>query len=295
MEYPFSFIFTIFVLTNNYENPSNMEFEFKDDCVSPYISKISRAKYVSNSPLHTESNLGFTYLIFAYGKFEIFDNNNQLMTLPKIHLRGAGDYFSFISYENSMTIGIELPIQSLYNATGEPAGNFRNRLIDLNRFVHKDITELLYEKVGSANNLEEIENLIYEYLPEELKLWNTPSKSTPMTKLIYESKGLIDRTTLSKEFKLSDRSIERIFLKEVGSTPHNYIRLNRFNNVMRELQEPDSEVNSTLEKYGYYDRSHFEKDVNKFLGKGYLNYKKTGATLFESTLERTYNDLEKAG
>ena len=62
-------------------------------------------------------------------------------------------------------------------------------------------------------------------------------------------------------------TIERYFKKETGLTPKSFQTLQRFKKVLRELS---TSVNLDWQHYvlehGYYDQSHFIKEMKKFTG-----------------------------
>lgn len=270
-----------------------MDFEFIDNRKRPYILQVSKATYHDYSPLSTFSNLGVTYLVFVYGNIQYFDNHGVEQKLPKIYLKGAGDYCSLKGYENSYSIAFMLSTQAIFNATEKSASLFRNKLINVSRIINQDTLDLLYDQIGKSESLEEMEDIVYKYLSDDLRKWNFPSKTTPISNFILESKGHLDKKDLATKFDISDRTLERLFEKEIGTSPHNYIRLVKFNNLMKELQNPQNDLLNLMEKYGYYDRSHFEKEINIFLGMSYSDYLKEGKSLYEPVLSSAISYSEE--
>jgi AraC-like DNA-binding protein len=81
-----------------------------------------------------------------------------------------------------------------------------------------------------------------------------------------------------------------MFNKEVGASPYQFICLVRFNFIIRELTEnKHNSLEELIQKYNYYDHSHFEKDFKKFLGQSIASYKNDFNPLLSSALAREYN------
>jgi AraC-like DNA-binding protein len=94
---------------------------------------------------------------------------------------------------------------------------------------------------------------------------------------------------LTEVFPYSERSLNRIFNKEVGASPYRFICLVRFNYIIRELEKSEHiSLTSLIEQYNYFDQSHFEKDFQKFLGQSIKEYKNDNNPLLTNGLSRTY-------
>jgi len=62
-------------------------------------------------------------------------------------------------------------------------------------------------------------------------------------------------------------TLERYFKKETGLTPKNFQTLKRFKKVLRELTTTKNhDWQHYVVKYGYYDQSHFIKEMKRFTG-----------------------------
>jgi AraC-like DNA-binding protein len=107
---------------------------------------------------------------------------------------------------------------------------------------------------------------------------------------IYRQKGILPVSMLSEKFPYGERSIERMFNTEVGSTPYRFICLIRFNFIIRELEKQNYiSMEELIERYNYYDLSHFEKDFKKFLGQSINSYKNDFNPLLSQALQREYS------
>jgi AraC-like DNA-binding protein len=72
---------------------------------------------------------------------------------------------------------------------------------------------------------------------------------------------------LLKELKVSERQFERRFTRAIGVSPHQYLRILRFQEALRLLRAGRFEKLSDLAcELNYVDQSHFAKDTREFSG-----------------------------
>lgn len=93
---------------------------------------------------------------------------------------------------------------------------------------------------------------------------------------IYASGGQVSVETLASEVHVSNRTLERIFKENVGIPPKEFLRIARFQEVLKRLRQTGSEVGETavLEEsllrvafeLGYYDHAHLTNEFKKYAG-----------------------------
>ena len=91
--------------------------------------------------------------------------------------------------------------------------------------------------------------------------------------------------SMLKRTNYSYSTLERYFKKETGMTPKKYQTLRRYKQAVEEIY--DSQNNDWIyyvEKYGYYDQSHFIKEIKR-----YTNF--TPQQLLQTPGLRTYRPL----
>lgn len=85
--------------------------------------------------------------------------------------------------------------------------------------------------------------------------------------LISSAQGNISIRDIAKQVGISERSLERLFSRYVGTTPKAYSRIVRFQRVLREVENGDNrDILDTALSFGYYDQSHLINDFNHFSG-----------------------------
>jgi AraC-like DNA-binding protein len=269
-----------------------MEFINDSSFEHSFFKDIVRINYTAEMPMQCINDYGYSYLMFRFGKFDAFDYKNNFIEIPKVFVKGTGDYFNVKAYENSTWLSVELPNHSLHNITNLIAKKCRNKLIDLYDYVGASILDKLYYEIYECNSIESITQTLDKHLHKFYGKWNLNLDSTLIVNYIYNRKGLLTVAELIDKFPYGERSIERMFNREVGSSPYRFICLVRFNFIIRELEKnKDGSLVDLIEKYNYYDHSHFEKDFKKFLGQSIHTYKNDFNPLLSSALEREYHKL----
>ena len=88
------------------------------------------------------------------------------------------------------------------------------------------------------------------------------------------------------EISTSQKTLEVQFKKIVGLTPGRYIRLFRFQQLMRKYYSGDIELKDLIYKYNYYDSSHFAKDFKLFMKQNLKSFLKKDYLLLKSYLNQ---------
>lgn len=101
---------------------------------------------------------------------------------------------------------------------------------------------------------------------------------TPIYKAIKLYKGQISVEALSKECHMSRRTMERVFKENVGIPPKEFIRIVRFQEVLRRLRETDAATAATSPRppresllriafeLGYHDHAHLTNEFRQYAG-----------------------------
>jgi AraC-like DNA-binding protein len=81
---------------------------------------------------------------------------------------------------------------------------------------------------------------------------------------VVESGGLVPIDQLAYEAGISNRQLERRFLREVGLGPKMLSRILRFQQVFRAVERCDGAWAPVAIECGYYDQAHLIRDFNQF-------------------------------
>lgn len=254
-----------------------------------FYKDVTRINYLEDMPSQLISDYGYTYIMLRYGNIEAFNYKDKKIEIPKVFIKGTGDFFNVKAYKNSSWLSFELPNYILYNVTKIAATKNRNTLKDLSFYVKEDVVKSLHNTLREVHSIEEITKIADEHLAGYYKDWTALQPSAEIVDYILLKKGMLTVNELSEVFPYSKRTLERLFYKEVGASPYRFTCLVRFNYIIRELEkkEHDSLV-VLIEKYNYFDQSHFEKDFKKFLGQSIKDYKNVYNHLLTNGLSREY-------
>lgn len=254
-----------------------------------FFKDVTRINYLEDAKPQLISDYGYTYIMIRYDKIEAFNYKNQQVNIPEVFIKGTGDFFNVKAYKDSSWLSFELPNHILHNVTKIHSSKNRNTFIDLSLYVDEDIIDLLYKSLKKVQNISEITKIADKHLRSFYKDWSVLLPSVEIVQYIFSKKGMLSVKELTEIFPYSERSLERMFHKEVGATPYRFICLVRFNHIIRELKKKVHEpLLELIEQYNYFDQSHFEKDFKKFLGQSIKEYKNDDNSLLTNGLSRAY-------
>lgn len=86
---------------------------------------------------------------------------------------------------------------------------------------------------------------------------------------VYNSGGQVSVEELAKEAHVSNRTLERIFKEKVGIPPKEFLRIVRFQEVLKRLRPapvPEESLLRIAFELGYYDHAHLTNEFKKYAG-----------------------------
>lgn len=130
--------------------------------------------------------------------------------------------------------------------------------------------DMLSELIFTCTHIEEKIKVAEIFLRKRLSLKSDMNiYLTNAMSLIVNCFGIISVEAVGKKIVLSSRQLERIFHYYVGLSPKATIQVIRFQNILRELNSRNRSERTWLDivqKYGYFDQSHFIHDFKRFYG-----------------------------
>lgn len=74
--------------------------------------------------------------------------------------------------------------------------------------------------------------------------------------------------SMAAKARLSDRTLRRWFSRSTGVSPKRWLRLHRFDRVVRSaaLRDPGATLASIAADHGYADQAHFSREIGAFIG-----------------------------
>ena len=209
-------------------------------------------------------------LMFHYKKpFMTKNLNDSSEKQPRSFISGISSTYSDISTcGDSGMIAVTFFPAGASNFFIFPMLEIENTTVDLCD-IYGERFRLVEEEIGSALNLPQKISIIERFLLEKLSPVhkNDLSLIREGVTLINQSKGQIGNRYLADKLCLSPKSMERKFSDLLGKTPKQFIRIVRFQEVLKDLAKDDPILLTEFaHKNGYFDQAHFIKDFKSLSG-----------------------------
>jgi len=229
--------------------------------------------------------LGLTHLFYiGTGNQKVTVNGNE--TLLK-GLMITGQYFRSYNFStNSITtsIGANLHPTALHKLLNIDVSKLKNThapLLQINKIFHDKLLSVFED---SKDSKELVDNLNSFLLNTPLHINKNTKQIDRAISLIREKDGLLSVLDIVDEILISQKSLEIYFKKIVGLTPGRYIRQFRFLNLMKKHLSKEIDLKDLINKYNYYDSSHFAKDFKLFMNQDLKSFFKQDYTLIEKLI-----------
>lgn len=202
-------------------------------------------------------------------KKEVFNNRGTLVlgqSYNAYKLKANVPYYNF---------GINLHPTALYKLTGRNISEFTDKHLQLSQVdngLHK-ILSPLFEAKHEANKLAKL---------IEKKILEIPLTIDKNTRIIdeaihfiYQKQGIVSVDEVLNFLPISQKHLETQFKKIVGLTPLKFIKMYKFLSMMKVYEKDGLSVSNLIDKFNYYDLSHFTKDFKLFMNQKPSDYFKT--------------------
>jgi AraC-like DNA-binding protein len=156
-----------------------------------------------------------------------------------------------------------LPVFSIINSN-----SFSNKITLLNKIFGTEIdqvTETLFEAKYDGDAIQIIESWLEKNITEPNNDWRDLQEYLAKITTV-ENAGLLTIKMLSKEYGWNDKKTERLFLKYLGFTPTQFIKIIRFRKSVEKLFAGYGNLTDLAYDSGYYDQSHFIKEFYRYAG-----------------------------
>ena len=95
------------------------------------------------------------------------------------------------------------------------------------------------------------------------------------TKVISDNYGQMQVNEVARQSHYSERQLNRLFLAQIGMNVKDFMRLTRFNYVLKHIQKSPCFFAALSQQAGYFDQAHFDKDFKAISGVTPQKYLKT--------------------
>jgi len=214
---------------------------------------------------YIELYFNFTHVnLYSPGYFDV-DN-------PRIHLAGLLGYeqnsFSHM-YGTDRNGGFAIVFQPLgfYNLFNIKSSDSCRYIIDGESIFKKDIYHL-WEKLQAYCNINDMKSLFESYLSNYVK--QSSFRLDLINNIISymdNSNGMIRVSQICDKYNVPKRSLDRHFKDEIGISPKELLNIIRINKAIRLIiDNPDCDLTGISYLSGYYDQSHFIKEIKRITG-----------------------------
>ena len=212
-----------------------------------------------------ELYFNFTHIkVFCKGYFEV--DNPKILLVGLQHLDQDGYTHMHGTWRGGGFAVVFRP-QGFYQLFGIKICDFTKYAIDGNSVFRKEIF-LLHDQLHAFHDISEMKNLFENYLSKKSKEISCRSNLiNEIFSYLANNSGMINVTGLCKTFNIAQRSLERQFRNETGMTPSEILQIFRINKAIKLLNNNSfSDLSEISYLCGYYDQSHFIKDIRKITG-----------------------------
>lgn len=173
-------------------------------------------------------------------------------------------YFTTIVSPGAKFAGIAFQPTGMYRLFGLNAELFTNRMLPAGNFL--EVKEYIRD-LNEASSQEEIMSAHLTFLRSKLP---APNSIWPVVEQcihdINRLEGSLKVDQLADKYNCSGRYLEKHFTYSVGISPGKYRRRVRFYNVLKRIIIAGARIDMILPEFDFYDRSHFSKDFEYFMG-----------------------------
>lgn len=197
------------------------------------------------------------------------DNNTEL----KHFLKGIFD----IKYNSAIMpstkdsyykcLYVQFKLASFIQFTNVPLKEIRNRFSSLSDIWGRS-GKVLEDFIDNCENVMNITDYLNVFFQSKINSQLNGKKSRLQAILKYSNslECVVTIEDITNYFKISYRTLHRIFRTELGMSPKQYIELLRFNKVCRLLQNyPSIRWSDLVFNCGYYDQAHLIKDFKNIM------------------------------
>ncbi len=210
---------------------------------------------------------GCSELIFHLSDpFSSLSGDGQWVRQEKILIAGQiAQAMNLRSGSKSCVLGVKFKPDGLWSLLRIPMGSFTNNVIDASNVLRDEISCLRDRLLEQPSSFQKVKCL-------EQFLLGIAARTEPKETLgelilrIENAQGSLSIHQLAREFRMSERKLQRTFLEQVGVSAKMFTRIVRFRNVYQLLQKGKHTKAEASYLLGYFDQPHFNNEFREFTG-----------------------------
>jgi len=230
---------------------------------------------------YVETDLKGIFKIVPITNVEMYFNFTQLklispeyynLDFPRIHLAGVhlydqSAYSNMLGTERNGGFCIVFRPRGFYNLFRIKSSDFSKYCIMGDSVFKKDIDDL-WEQLNVCNNINTMKELFEKYFSRVAKEYSIGLDVLDhIVSKMDKTNGMSRVSQLCEIYNITPRSLERHFMEEIGIPAKEMLQIFRINRAIRMLaEEPNANLAGISYLCGYFDQSHFIKDIRKIAG-----------------------------
>lgn len=227
-------------------------------------------KYDQNFILLT--NIGYTYITFLFGEWSIDSDKLKGKKLPNNFFMFCDEMVSLKGLKGSFMVNALLPVQTPFILSNEQSA-LEKGFVDLSEFIPNSLLKEFRAEIKPESTFNEIYDAIEKYFGFFLHKLSFHTNSSDITDYILDNNGLLCKEDILSKFQIKERTLERMFMKEVGCSPHKFIKHVRFHSFRNRLNDKVDTIKDLIEEYNYYDRSHLDREFRSITDMNLKEYR----------------------
>lgn len=124
------------------------------------------------------------------------------------------------------------------------------------------------DQIREQSDIRKVVAMLDQFLTDRLR-----RESTEVHPTLLNSLSLLDNSlrtgavrAMAGYNKVTPRTLQKVFVREVGLTPKEYCRMYRFSKVIQMINEGWFSWKHAVDRLGYYDQAHFLNDFKQVTG-----------------------------
>ena len=214
----------------------------------------------------------FVELYFNFTRVKLFSPHYYDLVFPRIHLVGVhlydqSTYSDMFGTERKGGFCIVFRPRGFYSLFGIKSSDFSKYSIMGDSVFKKDV-ECLWEQLNSCVDINSMKKLFENYFSGFAREYSTGANLFDhIICTMDKTNGMVRVSQLCNIFNITPRSLERLFKDEIGIPAKELLQIFRINRAIRMLaEEPNANLAGLSYLSGYFDQSHFIKDIKRITG-----------------------------
>lgn len=249
------------------KNPASLLQPYISEYVFRTISVTEDQPLIKAMPFRVGASVDF----FLGDPFDTVNcNTKKLESFERCTIRGPRTHKKYTIAISGKFVSFSMRFKptGLYRLLGLPASLFCNQSVNgqlVHSVFYEEVTERLMDCVSIYQCIQIIEPYLLGLLVKQRKI-NSSKPVDHMISLILSNKAPANISPFLQQVCLSERQLERNFVKEIGTTPKLYSNMIRFENLLYDrMESPGQSWTSLAYKFNYYDQMHLIRTFQRFL------------------------------